>query len=97
MYARVTTVQPQPGKLDEVIRITKELVLPVTQQQSGWKGLTVLVNRDANKLTTIGYWASLADVESSEASPQFREQVGKVAALLSAPPAPEVYEVNFQI
>jgi quinol monooxygenase YgiN len=96
MHARVTTVQAQPGKLEEVIRIVRESVLPAAKQQKGWKSLTLLADANAGKVVTVGYWETEADLVASETSGYFREQIEKVVSLLVGPPVREIYEVRFQ-
>jgi hypothetical protein len=38
MYARVVTVQYQPGKIDEGLQIFLNSIMPAARQQPGYKG-----------------------------------------------------------
>jgi hypothetical protein len=51
MYARVSTAAVQPGKMDEIIAVSRESGLPAAQQQRGFKGALWLTERDTNKLS----------------------------------------------
>lgn|GEM_PF-691994 len=93
MHVRVTTIQLQPGKVDEAIRIYQESVLPAAKQQAGFQSTTLLIDRAANKGMAITSWASEADLLASEASGYYQEQVAKFAPLFIAPPVREMYEV----
>ncbi len=55
MYARVITVQYQPGEIEEGLQIYGE-ALSETRQQPGFKGVLGLVDRSANKGISITLW-----------------------------------------
>jgi len=93
MHVRVTTIQLQPGKVDEAVRICQESVVPAAKQQAGFQSTTLLIDRAANKGIAITYWASEADLMASEASGYYNEQVAKFGPLLAAAPVREAYEV----
>lgn len=92
MYARVTTAQVQPGKMDELVRIL--LVLPAARQQKGYAGGLVLTNPGTGKAEIIALWETEADMAAGEVSGYYREQVAKVVPTLAGPPAREGYEVK---
>ena len=96
MHARVTIAQSKPGKIDEIIRIQRESVVPAAKQQKGFKGLYLLIDRKNNKGITIGLWETEADMTASEASGYYQQQIAKFKDVLSAPPMREDYEVSIQ-
>ncbi len=51
MHARVPTAAVQPGKMDDIIAVSRESGLPAAQQQRGFKGALWLTERDTNKLS----------------------------------------------
>jgi heme-degrading monooxygenase HmoA len=53
MYARVVTVQSQPGKTEETIRIYRDSVMPVSKQQQGFKGAFLLTDPNTGKGVSI--------------------------------------------
>ncbi len=96
MYARVTTVQVQPGKIDDGIQIFRDAVLPAAQQQPGFKGVLQLVDRSNNKSIGITLWETEDDMKAGEASGYYQQQIAKVAPLLTAQPVRETYEVSMR-
>jgi heme-degrading monooxygenase HmoA len=96
MYARVITVQYQPGKIEEGLQIYRE-ALSETRQQPGFKGVLGLVDRSANKGISITLWQSEADALASGASSaHMQAQVAKFASVFAAAPLFETYEVTVQ-
>ncbi len=96
MYARVVNVQFKQGMLDEAKRIVNESVVPVLKEQKGFKSQFLLTQQDTNKAISINLWETEADLTAFETSPLYREVLGKLAAVLAAPPAGEAYEVSVQ-
>jgi quinol monooxygenase YgiN len=93
MHARVTTIQAQPGKLDEAIPLYQQSVIPAAQQQPSFRSTTLMSDRVSGKGMTITLWASEAELQASEASGYYQAQLAKFGPLLAAPPVREVYEV----
>lgn len=93
-YARVTTAQVQPGKMDELVRTHLDSVLPAARQQKGYAGGLVLTNPDTGKAEIIALWETEADMTAGEASGYYREQVAQAAPTLADPPSRETYKVK---
>lgn len=91
MFARVMHIQSQPGKLDEIVALYRESVLPVLQQQKGFHDTLLLTDPDSGKGMSITLWESAADQQASDANEFLREQIGKVMPLLAGPPTREDY------
>jgi len=97
MYARMITVQYQPGKIDEGVQIYREAVLPEARQQSGFKGAMALVDRSTDKTISITLWQTEADTRASGTSSAYLQaQLAKISALFAAAPSIETYEVVVQ-
>lgn len=96
MYARVMTVQVQPGKSDEMIGMFRDSVVPAAKQQKGFKSGLLLTDRGTGKAISISLWDTEADMKTSEASGYIQEQPAKFGAILAAPPTTEHYEVSIQ-
>ena len=96
MYARVINIYIKPGSMDEGINIYENAIVPAMRQQPGFKGTTLLTNRDANTGISISLWETEADMQAGEASGYLQEQLGKAAKLFSAPPTNAHYEVSVQ-
>ncbi len=89
MYARVTTRQIEPGKIDEAIGIYRDTVVPAVRQQQGSKGGLVMTDRSAGKVMAISLWETEADLRAYEPS-------GAPDALSQGAPVREVYEVGVE-
>jgi heme-degrading monooxygenase HmoA len=96
MYARVITVQIQPSKVDEAIRIYQDSVVPAAKQQKGFKSIWLLTDRKSGKGISFGLWDTEADMIASESSGYLSEQLAKFGSLFTAPPITERFEVSVQ-
>src|SRR6266699_2279864 len=96
MYTRVFTAIVHPGKLDELTRGVREVVLTAARQQAGFKNAILLTDAANNKAIYISFWETEADLRASETSGYVREQLAKVLPILTAPPVQEIYEVAVQ-
>lgn len=98
MYARVTTTQFSPYRLDESIHIAREQIAPAAQQQSGFKGYLMLVDRSTGKGITITLWEGEEDRDlTSPDSSYYRDAIGKIVPLLEDAPQVEDFELVIQI
>ena len=66
MYARVTTVEASPAKLDTATHFFRERVLPQLQQMDGFKGFIVLGDSQSGKLLGVALWESEEVMHSTE-------------------------------
>ncbi|MDP2659103.1 MAG: antibiotic biosynthesis monooxygenase [Dehalococcoidia bacterium] len=96
MFARVVTVQVQPGKADEATSIYRDSVVPAGKQQKGHSGFMMLVDPNTGKGLSIALWETEADMKAGEASGYLQQQLAKFASLLAAAPVTEHYEVRVQ-
>jgi heme-degrading monooxygenase HmoA len=97
MYARVVTVQSQPGKTEETTRIYRDSVMPVSKQRQGFKGAFLLTDPNTGKGVSITFWETEADMRAGEASGYYQEQIAKFAQVFAGPPTREGYEVSVQV
>ncbi|MDQ3316377.1 MAG: antibiotic biosynthesis monooxygenase [Actinomycetota bacterium] len=58
MYARVSTIEGSPGKVDDVTRQTQEQTLPQLQKMEGFKGFIALGDRQSGKMLGVSFWES---------------------------------------
>ena len=97
MYARVTTVQLQPGAADDITQYLRDTVVPAAKQAQGFAGIQVLVNPATNKGIAITFWDSEADMAAGEASSGYYAQgLAGAAQFLAAPPTREAFEVRIR-
>ena len=66
MYARVTTVEVSPARLDATTHFFQQRVLPQLQQMDGFKGLAILGDPRRGKLLSVALWESEEVMQSTE-------------------------------
>ena len=96
MHARVTTLQLQPGKLDEFLRFFQDSIAPAAAAQPGFGGITLMTDPRLGKVVAFGLWDSEADLLASEGA-YYQAKLGEVGRLLDGPPLREAYEVSLQV
>jgi heme-degrading monooxygenase HmoA len=94
MHARIVIVQSQPDKLDEVIKIYRDSVVPAAKQQKGFLGARLFTDRATGKGISVTRWQTKEDLEAGETSGYYQEQIAKFAPYLTAAPVREVYEIS---
>lgn len=93
MYARVSSVQLQPGRGDEGPRLWQERLLPRLKEQKGFKGLILMRDQEAGRGMSITFWEAAADAQVLE-SGRFAEELRTATRpLLAGPPTIAGYEV----
>jgi heme-degrading monooxygenase HmoA len=96
MFARLTMVQVNIEKVDEVIKIFEDSVVPAAKAQKGYSGAYLLTDRKTGKGYALSLWNSEEDAVANEQSGYYKEQVGKFAPFMTAPPVQEGLEVTVQ-
>jgi heme-degrading monooxygenase HmoA len=66
LHARMSTLEGPPDRMDEGLREVKEHVLPLLQQQDGYKGFIAFGNRQSGKLIGVSFWESEQAMQDSE-------------------------------
>ena len=66
LHARMSTLEGSPDEMDKALRDVKEDVLPLLQQQDGFKGFVVFDNRQSGELIGITFWESEQAMQASE-------------------------------
>jgi heme-degrading monooxygenase HmoA len=93
MHARMSTIQMDPGRIDETISQFEEQDLPTLKQMDGFKGFTMHVDRSSGKVIGIAYWDSKEQMDASEeAVTSIRQRVADTGGATAAP-AVERFEV----
>lgn len=73
MFARVTTLQGPPDRVDRGIRAVQERVIPAARQMKGFKGMLALADRANGRMIGITLWETEDDMrQSDEAANQMR-------------------------
>ena len=66
MYARVSTIEGAPDKVDDVTRQTQEETLPQLQKMDGFKGFVALGDRNSGKMLGVSFWESEEALQATE-------------------------------
>ena len=66
MHARMSTLEGPPDEIEDLLREIREHVLPLLQQQDGFKGFIALGDRQSGKLIGITFWESEQAMRDSE-------------------------------
>lgn len=66
MHARMSILEVSPDQLDEGMRHVREQVLPLIQQQDGFKGFIALADQQSGKVIGVSFWESEQAMQASE-------------------------------
>jgi hypothetical protein len=66
MYARVTTLEGSPDKMDDATRHLREQTLPQLQQLDGFEGFVALSDRQSGKVLGVAFWESEEVLRATE-------------------------------
>ncbi len=66
MHARTGTLQVSPERIDDVVSMLRDQQIPQYRDQQGYKGFTVLADRDSGTVVGISFWESEDDLQASE-------------------------------
>ena len=92
MHARVNTLQMEPGRIDDAVNALESGGLDKLKAIDGFKGMTVLGDRQSGKSLAISFWESEDALRASEEQVKGVRQETTEAA--GAPePQIEVFEV----
>ncbi len=98
MYARITTIQLSPYRVDEAISVVREQVVPAAQQQEGFQGYQMFVDRGTGKTIVITLWKEEADREcTGPNSGYYRDAIGRVVPFLTDAPMVEDLEIAVHV
>lgn len=66
MYARIPTFRISTDKIDAATQRFQEWTLPQLRKIRGFKGATMLVDRDRGMFRVVGFWEDQEAVDASE-------------------------------
>ena len=94
MHARVTTLQMDPNTLDEASGQLESEEVPSFKQIDGFKGMTLIADRESGKTIALTFWES---GDAMRASEDAVKDARKRAAETGNAPEPQVerFEVLF--
>jgi heme-degrading monooxygenase HmoA len=75
VYARISTLEGPPERIDEGLRHVRENLLPQISQQEGFEGMVALADRKTGTTLGITFWESEEALKASEeAAQRLREE-----------------------
>ena len=96
MVARVTIIEVQPGKMDEVTGIWRDLMEQGAKPQTGFEDGWLLFDSNTSKCISMSLWETEGDLTAFETGDIYKQKLAEVAGLLVARPVAERYEVRAQ-
>jgi heme-degrading monooxygenase HmoA len=93
MHARISTLQMEPSRIDDAVSRLKEEVVPDLEQTDGYKGFTLMVDRQSGKAVGVSFWESEDAMRGSEEKGQAARQQAAEAGGASGEPEVERFEV----
>ena len=66
MYARLTTIEGLPDRMDDATRHVQEQTLPQLQEMDGFKGFVALGDRQSGRLVGVAFWDSEGALRATE-------------------------------
>lgn len=95
MFVRLTFVEFQPEKMEEVIKLYHDEVIPAMKEQEGLRFVHLLECLEAEgEAISITAWDNQANAEAYEKSGLYEELVNKFQPFYTAPPRLKSYEVT---
>ena len=95
MHVRAATVQVQSGKMQEIIDIYNNAVVPAQKAQKGYQGSYLMTNASSGKAIAISLWETEADMLASESdSGYLKDVLAKLADLFEGSPKLGHYELS---
>ena len=58
MYARLTTIEGSPDRMDDAERHIQEQTLPQLQKMEGFQGFVSMGDRQSGKVIGVAFWES---------------------------------------
>ncbi len=95
MFARMTTMEAQPAKLEEIVCYFQKCIVPAEERQTGFEGLLLLTDEDAGKAISIAFWRTKAEMSAFD-SDCLVQMADEFATFLKAPPVVELHRVRVQ-
>jgi hypothetical protein len=89
VYVRISTIEGDPGKIEDAVLVINEKVLPTLTGMNGFTAANFMVDRSTGKLVGVAFWEDESALEgSAEAVDPIRSAVadamdGKVTSVES--------------
>jgi heme-degrading monooxygenase HmoA len=91
MEARMVTLTPKPGRLDEVAAFWNDEVVAAIAEQQGNRGFVLLKDAANGRIVGLSLWDNADDANAAVQT--FRSHMGAIEESLASPPAAAIVEV----
>ena len=79
MYARISTVQGDPSKIDDAVAVINDKIIPTLKGLNGFTAVNFMADRSTGKLVAVAFWQDEAALQgSADAIGPMRNQVADV-------------------
>ena len=98
MFARVTTLVPHPGQMDDLLRLFQDEHVPRLKQSEGFQGGLFLVDKQRIKAHVVMLWDRSDDWQAWQNADHFsamRTKSGPLLAVEYTTEQTDEYEVGF--
>jgi heme-degrading monooxygenase HmoA len=86
MHARISTLQMDPSRVDDVVSTAKDQIVSELEQADGFKGFTLMVDRQSGKGVGVSFWESEDAMKASEeVGNTTRQQAGEAGGATGEP------------
>lgn len=65
MFARISTIEAEPGRIDDGIAVINDKVIPTLKGIDGFRAVNFLADRANGKLLGVAFWDSQEALEAS--------------------------------
>ena len=65
IYARISTVEGDPSKIDDAVAVINEKIIPTLKGVKGFTAVNFMVDRSTGKLVGVAFWQDQAALEES--------------------------------
>jgi hypothetical protein len=97
MHARLSRFAGlPPERLDQTVDEFREQQLPELERQAGYKGVVVMLNRNAGQAAALSFWESEADLRASDRVAARAREAAVATAQPEREPVVDTYEVLIQ-
>jgi heme-degrading monooxygenase HmoA len=91
--ARFISARLHPGHIDTVVSLFENVVMHAATEQRGFRRGLLLVDRESDRVISIGLWHSEADLHASEQVGYLSQQIGNFIQMVAVPIRPETLVV----
>ena len=91
--ARFISARLEPGHIDTVVSLFENVVMHAATEQRGFRRGLLLVDRESDRVISIGLWHSEADLHASEQIGYLSQQIGNFIQMVAVPIVPETLVV----